>query len=144
MSVQILDEREVAAAIKAALDATLAPHSAWDHGTAPGDPMNPVEAERNKPLPSIFVLLGVEDIYVEPTHSSGGTATRCGVRFTCVYVGRTAKEARWAKLQTDRAVKGQRLVVGDLRSTRVRRESSRAIALDDGRFSGHSIYTCGF
>lgn len=128
----VLDERKHVAAIKTLLNAALSPNLAYDYGTVPG-------ADGNAgTLPPIFVLLGLERRYVEPT--GAGRTTRSGWRLTVRYIGRTTDEARWAAAKVAQAME-TRLTVDGVVSTPVTHESTQAIAPDDGRFSGWAAYT---
>ena len=128
----VLDERKHVEAIKAALTAALGANRVFDYGTVPGTDGNAGT------LPPIFLLLGLERRYVEPTRA--GRTTRSGWRLTVRYVGRTVDEARWAAAKVAEALE-TRLVVDGVTSTPVTHESTQAIALDDGRFSGWSAFT---
>lgn len=106
----------------------------YDYGGVPGDQNNPDEAQRTATPPAIYVLLSIERRYVGPRRA--GRAGRSGWRITVRYVGRTVDEARWALNQVTAAIDEVRLDIAGRRSTPVTHEDSRAIEVDDGRFSG--------
>lgn len=136
----VLDERKHVAAIKTVLEAALGNEPGtvppvgrvYDYGTVPG-------ADGNAgTLPNIFTLLGLERRYVEPDRA--GRTSRSGWRLTVRYVGRTVDEARWAAAKVAAALE-TRLVVDGVTSTPLTHESTQAIALDEGRFSGWAAFT---
>jgi len=133
----VVDERTHFAALKTLLSTPLNGH-VYEYGSVPGDQNNPVAAERTKPMPPIFALLSVERRYVE---SPRAVASRSGWRITVRAVGTTPAEARWALLRATDALEGRRLSIGGQTSTPVAHESSQAIELDDGRFSGLQVMT---
>ena len=134
-----LDERAHRAALDTLLTAQVGDH-VYSPGTVPGDPANPVEAQRKLPLPNIFVVMGLERRYADRVVANG-LATRTAWRLSTRYVGRSVDEAAWAAYHCALALEGARLVVNGLTSTPIRQESAQAIALDDGRFSGLTFWT---
>lgn len=129
----ILDERQHIAALSTLMTATLGPDRVYDFGMVPGADGNPGD------LPPIFALLALERRYVQPNRAgrSGVTGWRLSVR----YVGRSVAEARWAQMQVAAALNEVTLTIAGVTSTPVTHESTTAIALDDGRFSGLSSWT---
>lgn len=126
-SAPVVDERLHRDALETALTATLGANRVYDYG------------EVGQPLPSIFVVLGIERRFVEPRRA--GRAGRSGWRVTFRYVGRSVDEARWAGLKVAAAIDEQVLTIGGVKSTPVTHESTTAIAPDDGRYSGLVVYT---
>lgn len=111
----------------------------YDYGMVPGDENHPVEAEREKSPPAIYVLLTIERRYVGPRRA--GRAGRSGWRVLARYVGRTVDEARWALDKVTDAIEEQRLDIAGQTSTPVTHETSTAIEPDGGRFSGLTAFT---
>jgi hypothetical protein len=128
-----LDERAHRDVIAPLLTATLGANRVCDYGGVPGADNNPGT------VPDLFALPAFERRYVEPYHA--GRATRSGWRLTVRYVGRTVDEARWAALKVATALNEVRVTIGGIESTPITHESTQAIAPDDGRFSGWSVWT---
>jgi hypothetical protein len=129
-----LDERLHATAVKAALDAALAPDvTAYEYGQVPG-------ADGNVgTIPAIYVLLTVERRYLEPVHSPR-LLTRTGWRLTVRPVGTTANEARWASLRATQALEGVSLSIGGWPTSVITHESSNPPELLDGKFEALSRF----
>lgn len=135
-----LDPRAFATAARVAITAQLAPaHAAWEYGKMPGDPSNPIEAERIKPLPPIFVLVAIERRYnpnLRMTAQAGGTGWRLLVRAA----GRSSSEASWALLKVAEALNENRLTVEGVTTTPIQFETETAPRLDETRFVGDAAY----
>lgn len=131
----LIDARPHAAAIKAALDAALAP--AWvsfEYDKVPGTNGNAGTA------PGIFVALSLER-RTNPLLRTPGRAGAAGWRVALRSVGRTVAECRWAQLRVADALNEQRLFVAGEYSNRLQFESGDAPGFDDGRYSAIDLYT---
>lgn len=129
----VIDERPHAAALEAALTATVGAGRIFDYGMVPG-------ADGNAgTLPPIYVLLSIARRYVQPT--TAGRSAVTGWRVSCRYVGRTVAEARWAQMQVATALNEVRLSIGGATTTPITHESTTAIEPDDGMQSGLSSWT---
>lgn len=136
----LIDPRAFATAARTAITAELAPHAAWEYGKMPGDPSNPIEAERIKPLPPIFVLVAVERRY-NPNLRSTAQAGRTGWRLLIRAAGSTVSEAGWALLKVGEALNERRLMVAGSPTTPIQFESETAPRLDETRFVAEAAYT---
>lgn len=129
----VIDSREHASAVKAALTAELDEWDAYDYDELPGSNGNAGT------LPAIFVLVAVERRYNPLLRSARAGATGWRVSVRCV--GRTIDEARWAMYHAGLALNEQVLTVDGSPTTRLQFESDEAPAPDDGRYSGRAFYT---
>lgn len=135
-----LDVREHTAAIKAAVNVRIEPWTLYSYSEVPGDKNNPIEAQRNKPLPNLYALLTVERKYLQANRRNA-QASRTSWRATLRMVGRTVDEALWLDDKVTLALNEQRLVIGGRTSTPLQHESSTTPEPDEGRCSGLVSYT---
>lgn len=137
----LLDARPHAAAIKAALEATIGPDPdtdatrVFDYDEVPGG-----NDEDGEWPDGLFVLIGIER-RSNPVLRTPGRAGSAGWRVSFRSVGRDASEARWAQFQVAQALAEQRLLVAEKHTSRLQLESSDAPAYDDGRYSATDLYT---
>lgn len=123
-----LDERQHAAALTAALKATLGSEHVYEYGAITG------------PGPNIYLLLSVERRYMPAAHSPR-RHTKTAWRVTVRAVGTTVNECRWASLRVSQALDGRRLTVDGLSSTPVQHEATNAPEFDDNRAHSLSLWT---
>lgn len=128
------DTRPHAAAVKAALEATVGADRVFEYGEVPGADNNPGE------LPPIFVLITVERRTGALTRA-GAYAKASGWRVTARAVGRSISECRWTLAKISTALDEQRLTIGGNTTTPIQYESGQAPELDEGRFSALDVYT---
>lgn len=111
MSASQNDSRPHFDAVQALLDVHLNPHHAFAPDEVPGGSQTADEDERKKPLPSIFVQLGMEQRHVPPV-GLRPRANRGGWRITTDCMGRTYRECSWAMARVNDALRNGRYVVG--------------------------------
>lgn len=130
----VLDSRQYATAIKAAIKAQIGPNDVYEYGEVPGS------TGVAGTLPNIFILVSLErrnNPNLRLTAQAGTTGWRISLRA----VGRTVDEARWAMYRVAFALNEQRLTIAGTPSTPIQFESDSAPESDDGRFSGTAFYT---
>jgi hypothetical protein len=130
-----LDERQHAAALKAAIKARLAPgDEVYEYGDVPGlDGNAGIE-------PDLYVLLQIERRYLPAAHSPR-EATRTAWRATIRSVGTTVNECRWVSLKVAQALDSVRLTIGGIESTRIQHETTDAPEPRNGRADSLSRWT---
>lgn len=121
-----IDTRAHRTAIVAAIAAHEDDLPVYDFNSVPATP------------PAIFVILGIERTFLDPSRMVG-LASRSRWRAITRYVGRTVDEARWADLKLTDALDGARLSISGFTSTPVQHESSTMPVLDEGRYWGESM-----
>ena len=139
MSATQTDVRPHFAVVQALLNDHLSPASAYAPDEIPGGEQTDDEEERKKPLPSIFVQLGMEQRSVPPV-GLVARSTRGGWRITTDCLGRTYLEASWAMARVNNALRNARYVVdGDVVKTF--HESTTQPRWDTSRWHGVVIFT---
>lgn len=118
--------------IRAAIDAQLAGVSqqwhAYDYDDVPGE------------LPANYVLVTLTRRFGDDLRFSAGRQL-VGYRLTTLVVGQTVDQTRWVRERVYRGLSDQSLTLDGTPTTFVRFESESAIAYDDGRYSGQTIWT---
>lgn len=136
----LLDVRPHVVAIKAAVDARLGDWKLYSYSEVPGDKNNPIEAERNEPLPNLYAVLAVERRFI-PASRRNALASRTGWRASIRVVGRSVNEALFLDERVALALNEVPLVIDGRPTTRLQHESSTTPEPDGGRCSGLVIYT---
>lgn len=138
-----LDVRDHVRAIKAAIDAQFGTSGwhAYNFGEAPGDPQNPVEAQRRLSLPPIYALVAVERRNLPWRRSVTAQAGRSGWRAAVRAMGRSVDESLWALDRVHLALDEAILTVGGMVTTPIQHETSLSPEWDSGRFSALSAFT---
>ena len=134
------DPRPHFEAAKTTLDIALSPHKAYRLDSIPGTAQNPIDTERNKPLPKIYVELGVEPRYVPPA-GAVPRSRRGGWRLTTRYAGSTYNEALWAMSRIEHGLRNRHLLVEGERVGPVIRESGQQPEWDNVRYTGLLVWT---
>lgn len=134
MSATQTDPRPHLSAIVAALNVTLAPNKAYPLDAIPGTSQNAVVGERTKPLPNMYVEVGLEPRYVPPA-GMVPRSSRGSWRIATVCVGRSINEVGWVVGRVEDALRNQHLVVEGERIGPVVRESATRPEWDDIRWS---------
>lgn len=135
-----LDERVHHATIATAINTELSPHFTYGYGDVPG--MRSLDGQTNPDeQPNIYVLLAVQRRAATVNLRAGGARGVNPVRFSTRVVGRTRKEAQWARLKVATALDEQILSFGGLDGTPIQFENEDEIAYDDGRYAGLTRWT---
>lgn len=130
----VIDSREHAAAIKAAVNAELGDVECYEYDEVPGVNGNDGTEPRK------YAVFSIERRY-NPNLNLGAKAGTGGWRAAVRAVGTTVDEARWVMFKTALALNEARLSIGSARTTPIQFESDQAPEYDDGRFAGLALYT---
>lgn len=130
----VLDEREHATALAAAIKAHLGPNNVYEYGNVPGlDDNDGIQ-------PAIYVLIQVARRKVPSLHSTR-EASRSGWRVSARAVGTTVNECRWATSRIALALDSQRVTIDGRTSTRLQHETSDDAAPQGDRFEALTRFT---
>lgn len=136
----VLDTRAHAAAIKAAIHATVGPiPSTTDTRTYDYDEVPGVNGNTGN-QPNIYVVVSLERRHnpnLRATAQAGLTGWRVAARAN----GRTVDEVRWTLLKVAEALNEASLTVDETRTTPLQFESDEAPQYDDDRYTAVAFYT---
>lgn len=134
MTAPVLDEREHAKVLAAAIKAQLGPRDVYEYGDVPG-----VDGNAGT-QPSIYALIQVSRRFIPALHSTR-EASRSGWRVSVRAVGSTVNECRWATSRIALALDSQRVAIAGHLSTRIQHETSDEVTPDGDRFEALSRFT---
>lgn len=136
----VFDERAVSAAVIALFAA--APIPIYPTDEVPGSNDNPPPSSDAPPeeTPPVFADLTISRVY-QPAQRYGGASTKVTWRVLIRVVGRTVREAQWAKNQVSLVMDSAMPDIAGVTCTPLSHEADTAISFTDGFQEGASSWT---